>query len=69
MENQELIIKIEALLFALGRPLSHAELAKQLGVPTEDISGALGKATGDRGIVLVDDGKQIMRYERYFCGS
>ena len=33
----DLLVKIEALLFALGRPLSHTELAKQLGASVENI--------------------------------
>lgn len=52
----DLLVKIEALLFALGRPQSHQELAKQLGVSVADIKAALAGAPQDRGVVLVDDG-------------
>ena len=52
--------KIEALLFALGRPLSRAELQKQLGVDASALQTALGEMQdGSRGIVLVDDGKMV----------
>jgi segregation and condensation protein B len=54
------VAKIEALLFALGRPLSRAELQKHLGISTEDIEEALRSlAREPRGITLVDDGKTL----------
>ena len=46
-------------MFALGRPLSHAELAKQLGVNAEDVAAALAQAQSGRGVAIVDDGKQV----------
>jgi len=46
-------------LFALGRPLSRAELAKQLGASEEDVSAVLAQAAEGRGVVLVDDGKVV----------
>ncbi len=55
----DLAVKIEALLFALGRPLSHQELAKQLGTSVEDIVAALASMPSGRGVVAVDDGKQV----------
>ncbi len=55
----DLLQKIEALLFALGRPLTHAELAKQLGVSVEDIATALAQVQPGRGVVLVDDGSLV----------
>ena len=55
----DLIVKIEALLFALGRPLSHQELSKQLGASVEDIAATLASIQPGRGVVLVDDGKQV----------
>lgn len=55
----DLQVKIEALLFALGRPLSRAELAKQLGTSAEDIAAALAQAQSGKGVVLVDDGTQV----------
>ncbi|MBC7836851.1 SMC-Scp complex subunit ScpB [Acetobacteraceae bacterium] len=54
--NNDLKNKIEALLFGLGRPLSHAELAEMLEVSVEEIQAAAGEA-GEGGIVIVDDGK------------
>lgn len=50
---------IESLLFALGRPLSRTELAKMIGVTTDEIEQALAAIQGRNetaGIVLVDDG-------------
>jgi len=55
MENH-----IEALLFALGRPLSRAELQKMLGATGEEVDAAL-KILAEKkgGIVLVDDGAEV----------
>lgn len=60
MDTSTLAQKIEALLFALGRPLSRAELAKMLGATSQDIAGAIA-ALGERqgGIALVDDGNEV----------
>ena len=56
----ERIAHIEALLFALGRPLSKDELAQKLSCTKADIEQALGsRAQGGRGIVLVDDGAMV----------
>lgn len=57
----DLLIKIEALLFALGRPIARSELQKLLQAAPEDINEALSQAAslGSRGVVIVDDGKQI----------
>jgi segregation and condensation protein B len=55
----DLAQKIEALLFALGRPLSRAELAKLLGANAQDVDAALKEPAQGRGVVLVDDGAQI----------
>lgn len=55
----DLAQKIEALLFALGRPLSHQELAKQLGASVEDIQAALADTQPGRGVVVVSDGTQV----------
>ena len=57
----ELFGKIEALLFALGRPLARAELQKLLGAAPEDIEAALaeGAARAGRGTVVADDGAQV----------
>ncbi len=61
MNNQEIAQKIEALLFALGRPMSKTELAKKLNVSAEEITEAqtllASRLTG--GITLVDDGAML----------
>ena len=53
--------KIEALLFALGRPLSRKELAQKLSVSAEELEGAIGglSQVESRGIALVDDGSTV----------
>lgn len=51
---------IEALLFSLGRPLSRAELIKQLGVDNATLEGALAELQNRRGgVVVVDDGREV----------
>jgi segregation and condensation protein B len=51
---------IEALLFALGRPLTRTELIKQLGVDAESLEqGIDALKNADRGVSVVDDGKQL----------
>ena len=52
--------KIEALLFALGRPLSRTELQKMLGVSPAEVEVGL-KSLADKkgGVVLLDDGKEV----------
>jgi len=62
--ESNLATNIEALLFALGRPLSHVELAKMLEAIPEDIDFAIAALIaageqGGRGIVLVDDGRSV----------
>lgn len=51
-------IQIEGLLFALGRPLSRAELAKQLELDAEEITRGIEELRGqnNRGVIIVDDG-------------
>src|SRR6202008_4113357 len=53
--------QLEALLFALGRPLSRSELQKILGARTEEIAGAIVELQNQagRGVVVVDDGKTV----------
>ena len=55
--------QIEALLFALGKPVSRADLAKMLGTSAEDIESAImhlrDAGKDGRGVVLVDDGKEV----------
>jgi segregation and condensation protein B len=54
--------QIEALLFALGRPLSRKELAEKLEVSAADLDTALEvltKNTSERGITCVDDGRTV----------
>lgn len=55
----ELLIKIEALLFALGRPVPYVELSKFLGTSVEHAKAAAAQAPQDKGVVLVDDGSTI----------
>ncbi len=52
--------KIEALLFALGRPLARAELQKMLGASQDEVENAL-KTLADKqgGVTLVDDGVEV----------
>jgi len=52
--------KIEALLFALGRPLSRSELQKMLGCSAQELDAALSTLTKkDGGVVVVDDGREV----------
>lgn len=52
--------QIEALLFALGRPLSRVELQKMLGATPTDIENALQILAGKQGgVTLVDDGVEV----------
>lgn len=56
----ELSIQLEALLFALGRPLSKDEIANKLSVSKDDLAEAIADLKQHvRGIVLVDDGKVL----------
>lgn len=51
---------IEALLFALGRPVARKELQQKLEVSPEEIEAALQElAAAPRGTTLVDDGKEV----------
>ena len=59
MAPTDLLKRIEALLFALGRPLSRTELQKLVGASAEDIQAALADAPQDGGVVIIDDGKTI----------
>ncbi len=57
----ELAVKIEALLFALGRPLTYTELAELLETEVGMIQEAITVLQKDsnRGVLVVDDGIQI----------
>jgi segregation and condensation protein B len=62
MNDQELSEQIEALLFALGRPLQRKELADKLEVSLEKIEPAIAhlvKNANGRGVVCVDDGRTV----------
>ncbi len=50
---------IEALLFALGRPLSYMEVARMLNVGVDDIKAAIAEPKEGSGVVLVSDGTQV----------
>lgn len=52
--------KIEAMLFALGRPMTHAELAKMFGADEQSVRAAIAaQPKAGRGIVMVDDGRAV----------
>ncbi len=52
--------QLEALLFALGRPLTHTEVQKMLGVSATDVAAAVAELQGrGGGITLVDDGREL----------
>ncbi len=52
--------QIEALLFALGRPLSRSELIKMVAASPEQIEEALTKLKArSGGITIVDDGVEV----------
>lgn len=60
LRMNDLATRIEALLFALGRPLSRAELTKMLSTSAGELEKALTElSTNTGGIVLVDDGKVL----------
>ncbi len=52
--------QIEALLFALGRPVGRPELCKLLGLDAAALNAALAElAAAPRGTALVDDGTEV----------
>jgi len=56
----DLAVQIEALLFAVGRPLSRAELAKHTGADPAAIGDAVKMlAEREGGVTVVDDGKTV----------
>jgi segregation and condensation protein B len=60
--NDSLTLQLEGLLFALGRPLSRAELAKTLEVDSAAVDEALSAIASrpiKTGVVLVDDGSVV----------
>ncbi len=61
MNDQQLAIQTEALLFALGRPVTRKELASMLGLEARAIETALAELQKQqgRGVVCVDDGKEV----------
>ena len=61
MNDQELALQIEALLFALGRPLSRKELTSMLGADTFAVESAIAvlRKNEGRGVVCIDDGKEV----------
>lgn len=58
MSDQELAHTIEALLFALGGPITRTELAAKVGCTSEELERGivLLRDAGGRGVVCVDDG-------------
>ncbi|HVZ76060.1 MAG TPA: SMC-Scp complex subunit ScpB [Candidatus Paceibacterota bacterium] len=62
MNDQELARQIEALLFALGRPVSRKELISKLDVDISQLELAIRevmRTTAGRGVVCVDDGTTL----------
>jgi len=61
MNETELAQHIEGILFALGKPLSRNELMKMLQTDKDSLERAIVslKDGSGRGIVLVDDGKEL----------
>lgn len=62
MNEETLAQHIEALLFARGGATPKKDLAKRLGVSEMEIASAvlaLQKSSGGRGIMLVDDGREV----------
>lgn len=58
--DPDLASAVEALLFALGRPISRSELIKMVAASPEQIEEALTKLkTRSGGITLVDDGVEV----------
>jgi len=51
--------QIEALLFALGRPLSHDEIKKHLNLGEAELSAALEELSARDGLSVVDDGRDV----------
>ena len=59
-DNQRLTSQIEALLFALGRPVSRTELEKWLGIGAVEVEAVVAKLQHrGGGVALVDDGKTV----------
>ena len=62
MNNLSLSKQIEALLFALGRPLSREELSQKLSVKEHTLQSAVEELQAElakSSIALVDDGKML----------
>ena len=62
MNEQDLVMHIEALLFTKGGSVAKKDLAKTLGVTPEEIASAVAafnNQSAGRGIVVVDDGAQV----------
>ncbi len=61
MHDSELMAQIEGLLFALGKPLARADIAKMTGADADAVEGALADllVQSGRGTVLVDDGRMV----------
>lgn len=60
-DSNKLALKIEALLFALGRPLSIAELSKMLSAEAEEIESAVRdlQNADSGGVAAVFDGRTV----------
>lgn len=57
--TNDLAMRLEALLFSLGRSMTHQELSKLLGASVEEVRAAAKGGEASRGVVIVDDGKTL----------
>ncbi len=59
-DMSDLSARIEAVLFALGRPASREELARKLSVSADALEKALNDLSEEKhGVVVVDDGREL----------
>ena len=60
MNSEQLYIQIEALLFALGRPVSIAQLSQMVKASEDEVKQAIQEGRSSaRGVVIVSDGKEV----------
>jgi len=61
MNDSELSQQIEGLLFAIGKPLSRADLSKLTGADATQLDAAIAlfATATNRGVIVVDDGRML----------
>jgi segregation and condensation protein B len=59
MNNEQIYVLVEALLFALGRPATFVELARKLDVSADTIQAVVRSGGRTAGIVMVADGTTV----------